>query len=120
MLRISLSVVFLAHALVRLFTEGSIATFTTYLSNKGFVLSGAIVWAITVFEIVGGISMAIGYGVRWLAAGFIGMLIAGIFIIHLRQGWFVGEHGSGGCEYSFILIISLLVVAAHAKNRKRI
>jgi len=33
-------------------------------------------------------------------------------IIHWRLGWFVGEHGSDGMEYSVSLMVSLLVIAA--------
>ena len=38
--------------------------------------------------------------------------IGGIVLIHWRFGWFVGEHGTGGSEYSIALIVMLLVVAA--------
>ena len=33
-------------------------------------------------------------------------------IIHARLGWFVGEHGTGGMDYSLSLMVSLLVIAA--------
>ena len=36
----------------------------------------------------------------------------GIVIIHWQLGWFVGEHGTGGMEYSLSLMVSLLVIAA--------
>lgn len=111
-LRVSVAIIFLAHAVVRLMTGDSIAQFSAYLSGKGFPLAVAIVWTITIFEIAGGVLFALGFFVRWIAAGFILLLVAGIVIIHAELGWFVGEHGSGGCEYSFILISALLVLAA--------
>lgn len=36
----------------------------------------------------------------------------GIIIIHAQLGWFAGGFGTGGCEYSFILIMAFIVVAA--------
>lgn len=112
LLRICVALIFLAHAIVRVFLEGSVAQFANYLNNKGLVAGLMIVWLITVFEIMGGIAMLLGYFTKWFAAGFIVLLLVGIGLIHAERGWFVGEHGSGGCEYSFILIIALLVVAA--------
>jgi putative oxidoreductase len=111
-LRISVAVIFIAHAATRLFLKGSLAQFGDYLNQKGFVFGTAIVVCITVFEIAGGIAMALGYYTKWMAAGFIALLIAGISIIHASLGWFVGEHGTGGCEYSFILIMALTVLMA--------
>ena len=35
----------------------------------------------------------------------------GIVLIHRHLGWFVGEHGTGGSEYSVALIVMLLVLA---------
>lgn len=114
-LRISTACMFLAHASVRLF-NGTIDRFGGFLNTKGLVFGTPIVWGITVFEIVGGILLALGYFKRELSAGFIAMLLVGIVLIHASLGWFVGEHGSGGSEYSFILIIALIVIAADKKE----
>jgi putative oxidoreductase len=38
--------------------------------------------------------------------------LGGIVIIHAQLGWFVGEHGTGGSEYSVCLLLCLLVIAA--------
>jgi putative oxidoreductase len=72
---------------------------------------------LTVFEIVGGMMMAFGYFTRWMASGFIIVLLIGIVLIHAELGWFVGEHGSGGVEYSIVLLASLLVIAGAAKAK---
>jgi len=103
-LRVSLALVFIAHATVRL-SNGTINQFGGFLNDKGLLLGIPMVWAITAFEIIGGVLLALGYFKKWLAAGFILMLLIGIILIHASLGWFVGEHGTGGSEYSFILII---------------
>ena len=102
----------MAHALVRIFLEGSITSFASYLSAKGWPFSLAIVWMISVYEITAGTLMIFGKWVRWCAAGLFFIAAMGIVIIHAGLGWFVGEHGTGGMEYSLCLMVSLLVVAA--------
>jgi len=61
---------------------------------------------------------AFGYFIRILSAGFIFLLVAGIVLIHASFGWFVGEQETGGCEYSFILIVALISVAASAQKQE--
>ena len=118
-LRISVAFIFLAHAIVRIFNS-TIERFGDFLEEKGF--SHGFVWVcgITAFEIIGGLLLAFGYFTKILSAGFISMLVVGVILIHASFGWFVGEHGTGGCEYSFILIAALLVVAAAADNKTKI
>jgi putative oxidoreductase len=70
------------------------------------------VWLITLFELSAGTLMILGKWVRWCAAGLFFIAAMGIVIIHFKLGWFVGEHGTGGMEYSLCLMVSLLVVAA--------
>lgn len=65
------------------------------------------------FEIAGGLIMAEGYFVKCIAAIFILQLIMGIILVHAQNGWFVVGYQSGGVEYSILLILSLLVVAAN-------
>ena len=115
LLRISLAIIFLAHAIVRV-VNYTIPLFGGALERKGFPYGAAWVWTITAFEIFGGILLALGFFTKWLSLGFIAMLIAGIILIHAQLGWFVGEHGTGGSEYSFILIMALLAVAASDKK----
>lgn len=114
-LRVLVAFVFITHAVVRIF-NGTIERFGSFLTSKGLVFGTAIVWMITFFEIVGGGLLVFNYFRKALAAGFIAMLLVGIILIHASQGWFVGEHGTGGSEYSVVLIVSLLVIAASDKK----
>ena len=109
-LRISVALIFITHAVVRI-ANGTIAQFAGFLNSKEIPNSSFVVWGITVYEIFGSIVLALGYYTKILSAGFIVMLLVGVILIHASLGWFVGEHGTGGSEYSFILIISLIVIA---------
>jgi putative oxidoreductase len=115
-LRVATAAMFLAHSIVRI-CNGTMAQFADFMANKGFPFSMLIVILITIFETAGGILLLLGYFSRWLALGFIFMLLMGNLIIHMDQGWFVGEHGSGGMEYSFELIVALLVIAAADREK---
>lgn len=111
LLRIFIAVIFLLHAIVRI-TGGTINRFADFLNSNGWVMGKSIVWSITIFELLGGVLLALGYLSKWIALLFILLLVVGIVLIHFDNGWFVGEHGTGGMEYSVLLIVTLLVVAA--------
>ncbi|KIO77499.1 hypothetical protein TH53_09175 [Pedobacter lusitanus] len=116
-MRYAVAFIFLAHATVRV-TGGTVNRFGEFLTGKGFIFGTPLVWLITAFELAGGLLLALGYFTKWLSAGFIAILTIGIVIIHAEKGWFVGEHGEGGSEYSVILIIALLVIAASGGRQK--
>ena len=98
-----------ANALV----PGTVGGFGEFLNSKGFMIGGMLAWTITIFEIAAGAMMAFGLFVKWIAAVFIIELITGIFHVHLPNGWFVVGATQGGMEYSTLLIIALIVTAAH-------
>jgi putative oxidoreductase len=117
LLRVSLAIIFLAHSVVRI-ANGSIWQFGDFMTEKGFPYGIVWVFGITAFEIVGGILLLFGCFTKIVSAGFILLLLTGIMLIHINSGWFVGEHGTGGIEYSFILIMAFLVVASVNFNKK--
>lgn len=114
-LRLAVALFFFAHAAVRVIDD-TIPQFSAYLSNKGWPFSTAIVWSITLFELIGSVLLVLNWRVKYIVPGFLFIVTMGIAIIHINFGWFVGEHGTGGSEYSVSLLVSLLVLAA-ADNR---
>jgi putative oxidoreductase len=112
LLRIGTAILFMLHAVVRVLTPGSIAQFGRAMTHFGFPNGVGVVWALTVFEVGGGLLMILGVKTRVMASGFAVILLTGIVLIHRRLGWFVGEHGTGGSEYSVALLLALLVIAA--------
>jgi putative oxidoreductase len=91
--------------------------FAIYMGGLGFPQPLLWVWAITLVEIVCGSLMIVGIKVRWMALGLFAIAAGGIVLIHAKLGWFVGEHGTGGSEYSVCLILCLLVIAAADAER---
>lgn len=115
-LRVAVALFFMAHAAVRI-ANGTIPRFGGFLESRGFPQGVAIVWAISAYELIAGLLMAVGWRARWMAGGLFLIAGMGIVLIHRHAGWFVGEHGTGGMEYSVALMVSLLVIAAADRDR---
>lgn len=114
-LRGTVALIFMAHALVRL-VNGSVPRFAGFLESEGFVHGATWVLAISACEIVGGLLLAFGVGVRCVCFLLACIVVRGIGLIHARQGWFVGEHGVGGMEFSVLLCAALLVIACSGRS----
>ena len=96
----------------------------TMAANKLRPRLSADEWAITIVEIVGGLSVAAGYFVRPLVVWFSFQLLVGIYLIHGRAGWFVVGAGRNGMEFSVLLLLCFLVIAltvpaAYVLGRRR-
>ncbi|MBK7594454.1 MAG: DoxX family protein [Gemmatimonadetes bacterium] len=113
LLRVVTPALFMAHAVVRI-ANGSIPQFGEFMESVGFPNGTAVVWAITAAELVSGAMILLGRQVRLMAAVLFCVAGMGIVLIHWGNGWFVGEHGTGGSEYSVALLCMLVVVAAAA------
>ena len=113
--RIIVSLLLAAHGAMRLY-NGTVGGFGEFLDSKGFMIGPGIAWFLTIFEITGGLLMATGYFVKWIAAIFIIEIAMGIILVHAKNGWFVVGHQAGGVEYSVLIIFSLLVIAVSAKR----
>lgn len=98
--------------------SGGVTPFGEFLSQNHLPLGTALAWTITVVEIAGGVSLAAGRFVRPLCAWFVLQLLAGIVLVHGREGWFVVGLGRNGVEYSVLLIVCLLAVAYGTPGRQ--
>lgn len=116
--RIATAGLFMAHAVVRI-ANGTIPQFGKFMEAQGFPAGEALVWAITLTELIAGVLIIIGRFVRPAAAALLAIAVGGIALIHRHFGWFVGEHGTGGIEYSAALIILLLLIMADDQDRQR-
>lgn len=108
--RVGTAGLFLAHAVVRIVND-TLPQFAHYMASCGFPYPLAVVWAITIAELVASAMLILGCYVRWAAAVLMVIVGEGIVLIHRHIGWFVGEHGVGGSEYSVALLILLMLIA---------
>jgi len=112
LLRLSVAFIFLTHGCTRIYINGVTPFGEQFLDAVGFSPFGLyIAWAITLFELVGGTLLLLGKFVRPIALVFIFNLLMGIILVHFKEGWFVVGAGRNGFEYSFLLIVCLVVIA---------
>jgi putative oxidoreductase len=110
LLRVAVASVFVIHGITRLMNTG-VGGFGEFIGSWGLPAGIVLAWAITVIEVLGGLSLAAGYGVRVLAAWFAIVIGTGIVMVHASDGWFVVGAGRNGAEYSVLIIASLVAVA---------
>lgn len=110
-MRVSTAILFMAHAVMRI-VNGTIPQFGKFMTSLGFPFGETVVWLITIYEIIAGLLLISNRYVRIASSGLFAIAAVGIVLIHRNFGWFVGEHGTGGSEYSVALMVMLLVVAA--------
>jgi len=107
MLRSIMGIIFITHGIARLY-YGSVNGFGEFLNSHGLVFGVAIAWTITIGEIIGGLLLISGFLVKYAIIFHFIIVLTGIFLVHLTNGWFVVGHGQGGIEYS-VLILTVLI-----------
>ncbi len=110
LLRIYLAAMMIIHGVTRI-TVGGVEPFGEFLTISGFPFGFYLAWAISIFEIGGGIILVSGYFAYVLSLIFVAELIMGIILVHAKEGWFVVGLGRNGMEYSVLLIVSFLIIA---------
>lgn len=108
-LRLSLALVLSVHPWARTI-EWSVPQFGEYLSSQGLPFGFALAVAITAYEALGAACIALNRWVRFMVPGNIAILVAGIVMVHGREGWFVVGGGRNGVEFSVLLIMCLVTV----------
>ena len=105
-LRLSLGLMFVAHALLKLlvFTLPGTAQF---FQSMG--LPGPLAYAVFAAELVGGLLLIAGLGSRWVAAALVPVLLGATWA-HIGNGWLFSAP-NGGWEYPAFLTIAAVVQA---------
>ena len=114
--RVAASAMILIHGVYRVFS-GGVAPFGDFLGSQGLPAGTAVAWLLTAVEILGSPLLAAGRFVRPLCVWFSLELLAGIALVHFREGWFVVGGGRNGFEYSVLLIVCFAAVAFDASPR---
>ena len=111
LLRLAVAIILLAHGIPGM-VDGSINDFGNfYLNENGFEPLGVpIAWAIKLSHVIVAFCLIFDKYVK--LAGFITILIliAGIVMVHFKEGWYVVGGGRNGMEFNFLLIFVLLAI----------
>jgi putative oxidoreductase len=104
LLRVSLGVMFIAHALLKysVFTLPGTAQFFVAV---GF--PGQLAYVVFAAELFGGVLLVLGIYARWVALALVPVLI-GATTVHWGNGWVFDSKG-GGWEYPVFWAVALIV-----------
>lgn len=117
LLRAILGVIFITHGVARLY-YGTVPGFGAYLESEGFPFGVLIAWTITVGEIISGALMALGIQVKLCVLFHTIVILMGIVLVHGPQGWFTVGMGTGGVEYSLLILAVLALIYSHSDRYK--
>ncbi len=109
-LRMTVAGLLFAHGAFRLLS-GGVAPFGDFLTSKGFPAGLALAGTVTAAELAGSAALALGRFVTPVCVWFTAELLAGIALVHAREGWFVVGGGRNGVEYSVLLVAALASIA---------
>lgn len=106
-LRVSLGVMFVAHALLKIvvFTPEGTAGF---FASVG--LPAGLAYPTMGAELIGGIMLLLGIRVRTVSLALVPILIGSIIFVHGSNGWGFSNEG-GGWEYPLFLVMASIVQA---------
>lgn len=117
-LRISVAIILLTHSIPGMFDGGINAFGNLYLNEVGFAPFGlALAWAIKLSHVVCAVLLLLNKQIILACLATIAVLITGIIMVHLKEGWFVVGGGRNGVEYNFLLIAVLVQIMVNERKR---
>ena len=114
--RVAVAILLGIHGAYRMFS-GGVAPFGNYLGSRGLPFGLLIAWGVTLFEMGGGVLLALRRSVIPVGFGFLVILVAGIALVHAPEGWFVVGGGRNGVEFSVLLIVCLAAILLAERQR---
>lgn len=110
-LRLAVAIILIMHSIPGMFNNGVNDFGNLYLNTIGFAPFGvALAWAIKLSHVVAAISLVCNKYVKATSIVTIIILLIGIFMVHLPEGWYVVGGGRNGVEFNFLLIAVLITI----------
>ena len=106
-LRVSMGILFLAHAGLKLFIFTPAGT-AGYFASLG--LPEPLAYLVIAAELFGGIALILGVYSRWVSLALVPILLGSIYVPHGAAGFFFSNEG-GGWEFPAFWAVTLLVQA---------
>jgi putative oxidoreductase len=120
LLRVSMGVLFLAHAGLKIFIFTPAGT-AAYFASLG--LPGPLAYLVIAAELAGGVALILGLYSRLVSLALVPILLGSIYVPHGAAGFFFSNEG-GGWEFPAFWAVTLVVQAllgdgAFAVTRRR-
>ena len=106
-LRVVLGVIFAMHAYYAMFHYGIRGTIA-FQRSLGLPVPEIGVWYVILAHGIGGALMILGVFTRWTALANLPIMAGAFFLVHLKQGFFMGR--DGGYEYVLLVLACTLAV----------
>jgi len=120
LLRTATAVILLMHSIPGMFNGGIHDFGTLYLDAAGFAPFGLMLaWLIKISHVISAACFLVNKYVRPAGIVTIFILVAGIVMVHGREGWFVVGGGRNGIEFNFLLIFVILTILFPGGIRNR-
>ncbi len=109
-LKACLAIILTVHGVAGMF-NGGVNGFGEYLGTQGFGSLGVLIaWIIKLSHVIAAGCILLGKWQLWPSLFTILILIIGIFMVHLPNGWFVVGGGFNGIEFNLLLICALMAI----------
>ena len=115
LLRIVASAIMMAHGAARIYYR-TVDEFGMFLTSQGFPAGLVLAWFVTGAEVIAGGILLLGYFRRIIAPWFFLELLVGVLLVHAKHGLFVVGHGTGGVEFSILLMAAMTAVTLSGKD----
>jgi putative oxidoreductase len=106
LLRVSLAIMFFAHAWLKIKVYTPAGT-VKYFESLG--LPGPVAYVTMAAEIGGGLLLLLGIETRWVALALVPLILGTIVLVHGKAGWLF-TNKDGGWEYPAFWIVGLLAL----------
>ena len=106
-LRVSMGILFLVHAGLKIFVFTPAGT-AGYFVSLGF--PGPLAYIVIAAELFGGIALILGAWTRWVSLALVPILIGSIYAPHGAAGFLFSNEG-GGWEFPAFWAVALIVQA---------
>ena len=107
-LRVVLGAIFVMHAYYALFQYGIRGTIA-FQRSLGLPLPEIGAWYVVIAHGIGGALIVLGVITRWAALVNLPIMAGAFFLVHLKQGFFMGR--DGGYEYVLLVLACNLALA---------
>ncbi|HMT69081.1 MAG: DoxX family protein [Saprospiraceae bacterium] len=111
LIRWATAIILIMHSIPGMFNNGVNDFGNLYLNQIGFAPVGLyLAWTIKLSHVAAAILLILNRYLQWAVWPTVAILLVGIFMVHLPNGWFVVGGGYNGIEYNVLLIAVLIQI----------